>query len=66
MTTSKYITRLVCSMIAEASDAKKYSTCLSSNGSNSEVDPVLGKEGNSGGPCGRYSIKWLLSEQVQL
>lgn len=42
-------------MIAEASDAKKNSTFLSSRGSNSDVEPVLGKVGYSGFPCGRYS-----------
>lgn len=43
-------------MIAEASEAKKNSTFLSSKGSNSDVDPVLGRvAGNSGFPCGRYS-----------
>lgn len=47
-------------MIADASDAKKYSTCLSSNGSNSEVDPVRGRVGYSSFPCGRYSINKLL------
>lgn len=49
------MTWLVCSITAEASEAKKYSTCLSSKGSNSEVDPVLGNVWKSGFPCGRYS-----------
>jgi hypothetical protein len=43
--------------MADASEAKKYSTCLSSSGSNSEVDSDLGKTGKSLRPCGRCSIR---------
>lgn len=44
-------------MTAEASDAKKYSTSLSSNGMNSEVLSDLGITGISARPkrCGRCS-----------
>lgn len=52
--TSKKITLLVCSMTALASDAKKYSTSLSSMGWNSAVESDLGiREGISPRPCGR-------------
>lgn len=49
------MTLFVCSMTAEASDAKKYSTSLSSKGWNSEVDSVLGSMGSSLRPCGLCS-----------
>lgn len=48
--TSKYITLLVCSITAEASEAKKYSTSLFSSGWNSEVEADLGIKGISPGP----------------
>lgn len=52
------MTRFVCSITAEASDAKKYSTSLSSTGMNSDVLSVRGRIGTSrAAPCGRCSNK---------
>lgn len=55
------MTRLVCSITALASDAKKYSTSLSSSGWNSDVDSVRGINGTSRPlvmpPCGRCSVQ---------
>lgn len=42
-------------MTADASDAKKYSTSLSSSGMNSDVLSDRGISGTSRGPCGRCS-----------
>lgn len=49
------MTLSVCSMTAEASDAKKYSISLSSSGWNSEVESERGNTGISPRPWGLCS-----------
>lgn len=55
------MTLSVCSMTAEASDAKKYSISLSSSGWNSEVESERGNTGISPRPWGLCSI-WTTTE----